>query len=58
MIKFAPIFFPQLVLLSHSNISLSNELSLIYADSLNMGDEARDLAIANAQSALRAAIVH
>ena len=29
VIKFAPISFLQLVLLSHSNISLSNELSLI-----------------------------
>ncbi|MEG4409170.1 FMN-dependent NADH-azoreductase [Microcoleus sp. MON2_D5] len=34
------------------------DIEFIYADSLNLGDEARNLAIANAQSALRAAIVH
>ena len=34
------------------------DIEFIYADSLNLGDEARNLAIANAQSALRAAIAH
>lgn len=34
------------------------DIEFVYADSLNMGDEARELAIANAQSALKAAIAH
>jgi FMN-dependent NADH-azoreductase len=32
------------------------ELEFIHADSLSMGDEARDLAIANAQSAIKTAV--
>jgi FMN-dependent NADH-azoreductase len=34
------------------------DIEFVYADSLNLGDAARNLAIANAQSALRAAIAH
>lgn len=34
------------------------DIEFVYADSLNLGDEARNLAIANAQSALKAAIAH
>ncbi|MBD2120994.1 FMN-dependent NADH-azoreductase, partial [Trichocoleus sp. FACHB-262] len=34
------------------------DIEFVYADSLNLGDEARNLAIANAQSALQAAIAH
>src|SRR4028118_1218902 len=34
------------------------DIEFIYADSLNLGDEARNLALANAQSALKAAIAH
>ncbi|MDI9640626.1 hypothetical protein QM565_33565 [Geitlerinema splendidum] len=33
-------------------------IEFVYADSLNLGDEAREMAIANAQSALKAAIAH
>lgn len=34
------------------------DTEFVYANSLNLGDEARSLAIANAQSALKAAIAH
>lgn len=34
------------------------DLEFIYAGSLNLGDEARNLAMVNAQSALQAAIAH
>ena len=34
------------------------DIEFVYADSLNMGDETRELAIANAQSALKAAIAN